>query len=179
MKKNLPKEEKYKKYLSYIQLIDRETHELFSDKLNIICIELPRFGKKMNEEKTFLEQWIYLIKNMHKLKDMPEEMKAEIFETVFGIAKIAQMSKEEVNRYLKSLSDMNAVKNQFNRMSNTIVTVTAERDNAWVERDNAWVERDNAWVERDNAWVERDNAWVERNNALEELKKLKQQFGLD
>ena len=65
-------------YFSYVQLMDRVSHKVFSDKLHIVCIELKRFGKELDEVKTALEQWVYLIKHLHELESIPEELKGEI-----------------------------------------------------------------------------------------------------
>ena len=125
------------KYLSYVQLIDKLNQEVFSDKLHIVCIELKRFGKELEEVKTVLEQWVYLIKHLHELENIPEELKSEVFEKIFEIAKIAKMSKDEVYTYLKSLNEMNLVQNEIISRDKMIEAkdvvikkLSAERDNA-------------------------------------------------
>ena len=52
-----------------IVLSDRDTHEVFSDKLRFIFIELPAFTKEEEECITDFERWIYVLKNMETLKD--------------------------------------------------------------------------------------------------------------
>ena len=84
------------KYYSSVKLMDEETKEVFYEKLSLVYIELPKFSKKLDEVKTFIEQWIYLVKNMHRLKNIPKNFKDEIFETVFEVAKIAKMDKKDV-----------------------------------------------------------------------------------
>ena len=111
------------KYYSSVKLMDEETKEVFYEKLSLVYIELPKFSKKLDEVKTFVEQWIYLVKNMHRLKKLPISFTDEIFETVFEIAKIAKMDKKDAYKYFKSLNSMNVVKSQFNRMQNTIATL--------------------------------------------------------
>ena len=47
-----------------IVLSDRDTHELFSDKMRYIFIELPSFDKEEDECVNDFERWIYVLKNM-------------------------------------------------------------------------------------------------------------------
>ena len=107
------------KYTSYVQLIDRDTHKLFYDKLTIVCVELPRFTKELNELKTFLEQWMFIIRRLHELDDIPEALRNEVFEKLFEEAKIARMTKEEKDMYyqsLKNLSSMNIAQIEHNKL---------------------------------------------------------------
>ena len=72
------------KYISRVRLIDSDTGELFYDKLTFFYIELPRFTKELQELKTFFEQWIFIIKHLHELNDLPEEFRnGEVFEQLF------------------------------------------------------------------------------------------------
>ena len=122
-----------KKFVSRVQLIDRDTGELFYDKLTFVYIELEKFTKEFCELKSFFEQWIFIIKHLHELNDLPEELRNdEIFERIFEIAKIAKMTKQEVNNYLKDLNNMNIVRNEIRGLRNIISEVSAERDQAFV-----------------------------------------------
>ena len=47
-----------------IVLADRDTHELFSDKMRYIFIELPLFTKEEDGCETGFERWVYVLKNM-------------------------------------------------------------------------------------------------------------------
>ena len=97
-------------YISYIQLINRETHEIFYKKLTVVNIELPRFNKKENELQTGAERWTYILKYLSRLNDVPETLRNELFEKLFRMAEIAKLSAEERKEYyrsLKSYRDMN------------------------------------------------------------------------
>ena len=107
-------------YISFIKYMNVDTKKIFIENETLVYIELPKFSKKLDEVKTFIEQWIYLVKNIHRLKKLPKSFTDEIFETVFEIAKIAQMDKKDVYKYVKSLNDKNMVRNEINRMKNTI-----------------------------------------------------------
>ena len=116
----LGKKKSPKKYLSHWLLKERDTNEVLYDKLTFVCIELPLFGKNLRGVKTALEQWIFLIKRLHELKNIPKKYKTEIFGKIFEMAKIAKMDKKEVNSYLNSLNEMNMIQYEINRRDNTI-----------------------------------------------------------
>ena len=73
-------------------------------------------------------------------------MRNEIFEKIFEMAKIAQMNRNEVNRYLKSLNDMNIVRNEIKRRDRALAEARAERDDA--RNSLAAMEKENAELRR-------------------------------
>ena len=127
----LGKKKKPNKYLTNWQIKERDTNEVLYDKLTFVCIELPLFGKKLRGVKTVLEQWIFLIRRLHELKNIPKKYKTEIFEKIFEMAKIAKMDRKEVNSYLNSLNEMNMIQYEINRRDTALKAVSADRDTAW------------------------------------------------
>jgi predicted transposase/invertase (TIGR01784 family) len=144
------------KYTSYVQLIDRETHRVFYDKLTMVYIELPRFTKELSELKTFFEQWMFLIRNLHILDDIPEAFRNEVFEKLFEEAKIARMTKNEKNNYIQSLKNlfsMNIAKIEINKLNKKIAVMgkdLAAKDNviAAIGKDFAATKKENAAMEK-------------------------------
>jgi predicted transposase/invertase (TIGR01784 family) len=121
------------KYVSRVKLMNCDTGKVFYDKLTFVYIELPNFTKELKDVKTFFEQWVYIIRHLHKLKDIPKKFRNdEVFEKLFEIAKIARMTKKEVSNYLKDLNNMNIVKNEIRARDNIIV---AERNAHAAERN--------------------------------------------
>ena len=139
------------KYVSKVQLIDCDTKELFYDKLTFIYIELPCFTKELNDLKTFFEQWIFIIKHLHELNDLPEKFrKDEVFEKLFEIAQIARMTKNEVNNYLKDLNNMNIVRNEIRTRDNIIknhVNTIAKKDSTIANHVSTIAEQSNIIAE--------------------------------
>lgn len=86
-----------------VVLADRDTHELFSDKLRLIFLELPAFDKEENECETDFERWIYVLKNMDKLNRIPFKARKAVFEKLEKIVDIASLSKEERVKYDESI----------------------------------------------------------------------------
>ncbi|WP_289307359.1 Rpn family recombination-promoting nuclease/putative transposase, partial [uncultured Phocaeicola sp.] len=86
-----------------IVLSDRDTHEVFSDKLRFIFIELPSFNKEEEECETDFERWIYILKNMETLNRLPFKARKAVFEKLEKIVDIASLSKEERIKYDESI----------------------------------------------------------------------------
>ena len=82
-----------------IVLSDRDTHEVFSDKLRFIFIELPAFTKEEEECITDFERWIYVLKNMETLNRLPFKARKAVFEKLEKIIDIASLTKEERRKY--------------------------------------------------------------------------------
>lgn len=83
-------------------LADRETGEVFNDKLRQVFIALPLFDKEEDECETDFERWIYTLKNMETLKRMPFKARKAVFEKLEEIADVAALSKEERQKYESS-----------------------------------------------------------------------------
>ena len=105
-----------------------ETKEVFFDKLTLVFIELKRFTKKEEDLETNAEQWLYALRYLPELQKKPAKLRAKIFEKLFKLAKIAQMTAEEQTNYFKSLDKMSSVLIQLDKMGRTIDVLT--QDNA-------------------------------------------------
>ena len=86
-----------------ICLEDRDTHELFSDKMRFIFLQLPLFDKEENECENNLERWIYVLKNMETLQRLPFKARNAVFQKLEDIVDIASLSKEDRIKYDESI----------------------------------------------------------------------------
>jgi predicted transposase/invertase (TIGR01784 family) len=80
-------------------LADKDTGEIFCDKLRQIYIELPAFKKSEEECETDFERWIFILKNMEIMERMPFKARKAIFDRLEQIASKANMSPEERQQY--------------------------------------------------------------------------------
>jgi predicted RNase H-like nuclease (RuvC/YqgF family) len=184
------------KYASYVQLIDRETHKLFYDKMTFVYIELPKFAKELDELKTFFEQWIYIIGHLHEMKDVPASFPEEIFGKLFEEAKIARMTKKEKDNYytsLKNLRDMNIAQVEIGKLQNNVNIAQIEigkMSNALLAMKQENVSKDNiiATMIKESAAVKKesaakDNIIASVNKALEaqekEIAELRRRLGVN
>jgi predicted transposase/invertase (TIGR01784 family) len=91
------------KYIHDVKLIDVVTNTLFYDKLRLLYIEMPRFKKKLEELETNTDKWLYFLKNLPDMDEIPDKFKDEIFMKAFEQAEIANYTKDEYNAYIASL----------------------------------------------------------------------------
>jgi predicted transposase/invertase (TIGR01784 family) len=90
-------------YLRRIQLADVKTQKIFYDKLTFVYIELPKFKQTVTQLQTDTDRWIYLLRHMPELQDIPAELAAESFTQAFAIAREAALSPQERLQYEISL----------------------------------------------------------------------------
>jgi len=96
-----------------IAMTDAATGKIF-DKMMFIFVEIPRFDKAPQELKTDLDQWLYVLRDLHRLDKIPLILNHRIFKKLFHMAEVAKMSREEYMRYERSLMnywDENGCKN--------------------------------------------------------------------
>lgn len=82
-------------YLHDIILMDRETSRPFYNKLGLKFLEIPNFAKKQQELQSNLDKWMYLLKHLQNLDQIPKYLDKRIFSTIFKLAEIAKLKKED------------------------------------------------------------------------------------
>ena len=97
-----------------VKLTDIETNKIFYDKLMFIYLEMPKFNKTEKELKTRFDKWLFVLKNLHKLDRIPNDLRENIFEKLFDTAEIAKFNKEEYQAYEDSLKYYRDLKNSIN-----------------------------------------------------------------
>jgi len=90
-------------YLHDICLCNRDTGEIFYDKLGYTYIELSKFVKADTELETDLERWLHVLKNMSQWDKIPVYLRKPIFEKLFSIAEYTNLTKEEKTMYDSNL----------------------------------------------------------------------------
>ena len=90
-----------------IHLYREKANKLYSDKLNMIFVELPKFNKQVKELKNNTDIWLYLLKNTYKLKGAPKEITGKIFKRFLELAEIKQLTSTEMETYKESLRHNN------------------------------------------------------------------------
>ena len=90
------------RYVREVQLMDTTTYEIFYDKLTFTYLEVDRFHKSEEELETHFDKWLYILKNLHQLEEIPEKLRDEIFIKLFNQAEVANLTKEEMRAYDES-----------------------------------------------------------------------------
>jgi predicted transposase/invertase (TIGR01784 family) len=91
------------RYLREVQLLDKQTFEVFYDKLTFIYLEMPRFKKREEELVTHFDKWLYVLKNLPKLQARPQKLQEKVFEKLFAEAELAKLTPDEMKTYEESL----------------------------------------------------------------------------
>ena len=91
------------KVIERVQLVRESTKTVYSDKLKFTFVELPKFKKTEKELETNFDKWVFLLKNMSKLKGRPAWVQGAIFDKLFELAEIKQLTKDNMEKYRKSI----------------------------------------------------------------------------
>lgn len=106
-----------------VRLTEQETQKVFCDKLVFLYLEMPKFNKTEKELETHFDKWMFAIKNLSKLEEIPGTLHEDIFERFFEIAEIAHMDNDERSTYENSLK-------YYRDMNNVVATAKGE---GWAE----------------------------------------------
>lgn len=101
------------KYFYHYDIIEREISEVMSDKLRFIIVEIEKFDKKIDEIESKRDKWLYVLKNLHRLLDRPKALQARIFERIFQLAEVSNLTPEEQINYIKIMTTENDIRNQI------------------------------------------------------------------
>ena len=101
------------KYRYDVKLTDIETSKVFYDKLTFIYLEMPKFEKTLEQLESRFDKWLYVLKNLERLHDIPEKFKDRIFRKLFAAAEIAKFTPEEARAYEDSLKVYRDLKNSI------------------------------------------------------------------
>jgi predicted transposase/invertase (TIGR01784 family) len=91
------------RYLHDICLCNRDSGEIFYEKLGYTYIELVKFVKTDGELETELDKWLYVLKNISRMDKLPVYLRKPIFEKLFNIAEYSNLTKKEKTMYDSSL----------------------------------------------------------------------------
>lgn len=90
------------RHLRRVQLCDLATGKPFYEKLTFVYIELPKFQGTLDQGLSPADQWVYLLRHMPALTDIPAELDQTPFDEVFQRAEEAALSPAERERYERS-----------------------------------------------------------------------------
>jgi len=96
-----------------VQLFDKNTKKVFYDKLTYVYLEMPKFNKEVDELETHFDKWLYIIKNLDTITDIPAKLQERIFKKLFSQAEIANYDEREYMEYEESLKNYRDLKNSI------------------------------------------------------------------
>jgi predicted transposase/invertase (TIGR01784 family) len=92
-------------YINYHSLMNEETHEILSDKVQLVTLELGKFNKTEEELETNLDYWMYCFKNAQKLKKQPKKIQGDIFNKLFNRIDTGNLTDDNMETYNKSIME--------------------------------------------------------------------------
>ena len=67
--------------------------------MQFLDIFLKHFKKEVHQLENTLEQWIFVLKNMHSFENLPNELNSELFKNLFEKAKTDILDEAEAEKY--------------------------------------------------------------------------------
>jgi predicted transposase/invertase (TIGR01784 family) len=83
------------KIITNFKLLEKDEFIDYSDDIELIFIELPKFKKQLNELENINEQWIYFLKNADSLEYIPKDFDISIQKALTTVNE-ANMTKDEL-----------------------------------------------------------------------------------
>ncbi|UBF26873.1 Rpn family recombination-promoting nuclease/putative transposase [Kovacikia minuta CCNUW1] len=85
------------KVISRYRLKEKDDLTDYSDDIELVFVELPKFNKKLEELETLTDKWIYFLKSANQLKSVPESMdEVPAIHQAFEIARQSRLSRREL-----------------------------------------------------------------------------------
>lgn len=103
----------HKNVKSHVVLYDQENKAVFSDKLQFIYLEMSKFDKTIDELNGHYEKWLFILKNLHLLDEIPAKLRSKAFLKLFQIAEIAKYNPKERQNYENSLKHYRDMENSL------------------------------------------------------------------
>lgn len=154
---------------SDVILYDLENQMKFTDKLRFIYLEMPKFNKTEAELESNYDKWLYLLKNISDLDEVPAKLQKVLFEKVFNIAEVSNYTPKDRKQYEESLKE-------YRDYYNTIAT--AEKEAREEGREEGKEERNIEIVEK--AIIEGfDNQVIQKltGSTIEQIDELRRKLG--
>lgn len=85
-----------------VRLTDIETHEIFSNVLRLIFVNLTKAKKKWEDCSSQYEKIIFLIKNLHRMDKESKAYRSGEFSDIFKEAELENIAAEEMVAYSES-----------------------------------------------------------------------------
>ena len=93
----------HKNVRTQVVLYDQENGMVFTNKLKYIYLEMDKFKKSIEELATYYDKWLFILKNLHLLDEIPPELREKSFQKLFNVAEIAKYNPKDRQTYENSL----------------------------------------------------------------------------
>ena len=107
-------EEEKEEVIERVSLMWERTKTPYSKKLKFAFVELPKFRKTADELETNVDKWLFMLKNLSRMEDRPASIQGKIFEKLFELAEIKQLTEKDMEKYEKSVLEYYDVQDAMN-----------------------------------------------------------------
>lgn len=91
-------------FIHDVRLMEINTNKEFYPKMSFVFIEMPKFQKAEGQLENELDEWLFILNNLNKFKSIPVSLIGKrIYEQVFKIAEVGNLTPSEMNEYQQSL----------------------------------------------------------------------------
>ena len=95
------------------RLYEQQTHDLLTDRVTFIFIELAKFKKTIEElDGNILEGMYFCFKNMHTLAERPDILRHKVFEKIFEVTALLNMDNETRSKISHNMTTERDRRNQ-------------------------------------------------------------------
>lgn len=88
--------------VSHYQLTDKSTLTDYTEGIELVFVELPKFNKTLDELETVTDQWIFFLQSSDTLEAVPESFSSiAAFQQAFSIAEESNLTRQEFDELVK------------------------------------------------------------------------------
>ena len=96
------------------RLYEECSHQLLTDRVTFIFIELPRFRKSIDElDGNVLEGMYFCLKNMAALEECPRVLTHQVFKKIFEVSELCKMDQEKRDKVISKMTTERDLRNQM------------------------------------------------------------------
>ena len=96
------------------RLYEQCSHQLLTDRVTFIFIELPRFRKSIDElDGNVLEGMYFCLKNMAALEECPRVLTHQVFKKIFEVSELCKMDQEKRDKVISKMTTERDLRNQM------------------------------------------------------------------
>ena len=83
--------------ISRYRLKEKDDLTDYSDDIELVFVELPKFQKSLNELETLVDKWLYFLKSANQLETVPAKLKSvPALDHAFTVAQQSKLSRKEL-----------------------------------------------------------------------------------
>ncbi len=85
------------KVISRYKLKEQDDLTDYSDDIELVFVELPKFNKPLNELETIADKWLYFLRSANQLEEVPSSLESiPAINHAFSVAKQSKLTRKEL-----------------------------------------------------------------------------------